>query len=176
MIRKKGQTEDFVADFIPSLIIIIIGLYVLSEMEDIGIKTTEETKNKLLERLEDRKTINDYMFEERKIDNETKTLIEWISLIYKNKEHQTELILDLAREDIAELRAPVETISGTQEQEPVETTQHGRKECIKLDIQYPDSSKLEIGGKCDGTEQIFYLPTFEGQYIQVKSIAGTTTS
>lgn len=174
MIRKKGQTEDFIADLIPSLIIIAIGLYVLSDMQDVGKKATENTNIKLVEELEGRKTLVNYLTKEIELDDKKITLNELISLGYKNEEYQRRLIENLQRTGLAQLKIPIETIAESTEQLEAENIQTEVKECLKLDIKYPDGSNLEIGEKCMGREKVFALPTYEGQYLTVKLTVRTT--
>lgn len=174
-INKKGQTEDFLADLIPSLIIILIGLYVLSNMQSANkLSTTEKGRavNTVLNF--EQKTITDYLSLKTEIDNKNQiSMQDMISLSYQNKEYQSKLAIWLDKTGLAQLEAPIETIAQETKQEKVETQQFGEKECIQMDIQYPDSSSFKIGKECSGKEQSFYLPTFEGQYLKIKSIVGT---
>lgn len=155
MIRKKGQTEDFIADLIPSLIIIAIGLYVLSNMQDVGKKATEETNANLLERLEDRKTMADYLAKEIEIDNKKITLNELISLSYKNEAYQKKIKEEVERIQLQRISFP---------------DFYTRVVCLNMEINYPDGSSIVIEKDpfCAGEERKIFLPTYEGRYLTIK--------
>lgn len=175
-LAKKGQTEDFLADLIPSAIIIIIGLYILSNMQSANRLSATEKERAINYALEiEQKTITEYLSLKIDIDGKERSLQEWISLSYNNNEYQAKLVEKLIGKDLAQREILWETIAKSVEQEHPEETSKERKACLELTIQYPDgSSPLKIGEKCDGREQTFYLPTFDGQYLKIKSITGTT--
>lgn len=165
MIRKKGQTEDFIADLIPSLIIIAIGLYILADMEDVGKKSIEETNDKLLERLGDEKTMTDYLAKEIGIDNKKITLNELISLSYKNEQYQQKVEEELGwiiGQDTG--RRTIESCN-------IIT-------CLNAEIQYPDGSskKLKKDIFCPGEEKAMFFPTYGGQSIKMIFQLGVTVT
>jgi len=158
-IRKKGQTEDFLADLIPSMIIIMIGLYVLSNMQNANEESAESTKINVTEYLMEKKTITDHLNQELKINGRDIPLKEIISLSYKNENYQT-----LVEEE-------VNKIQGQQISFP---DLFSRVTCLSTKIVYPDGSTkiIEDAPYCAGTERVIYLPTFEGKYLTMKFTLG----
>ncbi len=174
-LTKKGQTEDFLADLIPSAIIILIGLYVLSNMQDANRLSATEKERAINTALKfEQTTVLDYLSLKVDVDDKKMTMQELISLTYKDEGYQRKLREWLLRKDLAQQEILWEFIAKSVEQEYPEEISKGRKACLELKIQYPNGSSLEVGEKCDGREQTFYLPTFDGQYLEIKSIVGTT--
>lgn len=173
-LKKKGQTEDFLADLIPSLIIIIIGVFVLSSMHNTNRVAVNNQKRLVNYDLMEKKMITDHLSKMIDVGDKKISLQELISLSYKNEGYKQVLINDLQRTGLAQIEGPVEAIAVMQTQLEAETPKE-RKECFQLEIIYPeDPNPLKLGGGCDGREQTFYLPTYEGQYLMVKSVTGTT--
>jgi len=169
-LRKKVQAEDFIADLIPSLIIIAIGLYVLSNMHSVSKAMVDERGERLQSVLKgEQKTIADYLSEKVSIDGKEISLWELISLSYKNEKYQRKIVekLELVKPELL-----VEFMAETPEQEMVEYIAGEEKECLAAEIHYPDQSKLEFGSGCEGKEKTISLPTYEGQHITVKFTQG----
>jgi hypothetical protein len=158
-IRKKGQTEDFLADMIPSMIIIVIGLFILSSMQNANEESAESTKVNITEYLMEKKTIADHLDQELKVDGKNIPLKEIISLSYKNENYQTLV------------EGEVNKIQGEQISFP---DFYSRVTCLSTKIVYPDDSIkiIEDAPYCAGTERVIYLPTFEGKYLTMKFTLG----
>lgn len=176
-IKKKGQAEDFLADLIPSLIIIVIGLFVLSKMHAEEQKLVDERAAQLESILKQEiKPINYHLSNEKvEVDGREISLRELISLSYKNNAYQGKLIEALERKGLVQQDKPVEAIAETVPQEQAEAIQKGVERCLKLKIEYPDSSTLEAGEKCEGIETILNLPTYEGPYLIINATVGLAT-
>lgn len=173
-LNKKGQTEDFLADLIPSLIIILIGLFILSNMQSANKLSTTEKGRAINDMLKfEQKTITDYLSLKIDIDNKNISTQELISLTYNNPQYQGILGNSLSRGGLAEYDTPIETIGETTPQIKPEYSASDPKECLNLVIKYPGGqTPLIIGEGCVGKEQTFYLPTFDGQYLEINSIVG----
>lgn len=174
-LTKKGQTEDFLADLIPSAIIIIIGIYVLSNMHSVNDLLAGEKERAIRQALEfEEKNIAYYLPHKIDIDGKKISVQELISLTYNNPQYQGILGNSLAREGLAEYDVPPDQSSETTPQINPEYIASSPTECLNLVINYPgDSKPLIIGDGCVGREQNFYLPTFDGQYLEIKSVVGT---
>ncbi|MBM3200092.1 hypothetical protein FJZ53_04075 [Candidatus Woesearchaeota archaeon] len=174
-LHKKGQTEDFIADLIPSMIVIAIGLYIISNMQATNKILVSEKEGAVRYALMEKKDMADYLLLELDSDKGTISLKEMIGLTYKNEKYQQMLVENLKRKDIVKEDAPIETIAGKPKQDQVETIQRLPEQCIRLDIKYPDGSNMEVGGdECTGWEKVFALPTYDGQSITVNATVGTT--
>lgn len=124
-------------------------------MQDIGKKATEETNAKLIETLEDKKIMTDYLAKEINIDNKKITLNELISLSYKNENYQKKL------------EGEMKWIRG-QKIKMVELCE--LVTCLNAEFQYPDGSTKKIDEDifCSGEEKAIFFPTYEGQSIKMK--------
>lgn len=164
-IRKKGQTEDFLADMIPSLIIIAIGLYVLSNMQSANEESADSTKINITGYLMEKKTITDYLNQELKIDGKNIPLKEVISLTYKNEEYQQKVL--------KELEGIIGQDTGRRTVESCNVIT-----CLNAEIQYPDGSskKLKKDIFCPGEEKVIFFPTYEGQSIKMIFQLGATVT
>lgn len=161
-ISKKGQTEDFVADLIPSLIIIAIGLYVLSNIQNANEESVDSARTNITEYLMDRKTITDYLAQEIEMDGKKIPLEEIISLSYKNENYQT-----IVEGEVKKI----------QDQQVSFPDLFSRVTCFSTKIVYPDESQKIIGDTpyCTGAERTIYLPTYEGKYLAMNFTLGTET-
>lgn len=172
-LNKKGQTEDFVADLIPSLIIIAIGLYVLSGMNDVNEGMVNEVSLKLDKYMEyEEKTVADYLSQNVEVEGKKMSLAELISLSYRNEEYQREVMKKLGSWE-EELEFSPEAIAPTTKQEVAETIAGEMKECTATEITYPDGSVLKIGEDCTGGKKSLALPSYGGEYIKVDLIIGS---
>lgn len=158
-ISKKGQTEDFVADLIPSVIIIVIGFFILSTMQGANEKAVEGAKENMTEYFQDKKTITDYLSQEVKVGDKNIPLREVISLSYKNEAYQ----------DIVEKE--IKKIQGQRVSFPDFYT---RVVCLSTEIKYPDGDPKIIQDTpfCAGTEKIIYLPTYGSGYLTMNFTIG----
>lgn len=155
-IKKKGQAEDFIADLIPSLIIIAIGLFVLSKMNSENQKIVDERGKLLAEALKDEKMMSNYLYKPIKVDNQKMTLGELISLSYKNENYQKEVKRHLESIQLTDVQPPKE----------VEFQVCQYRTCLKSEIKYPDDSSLMIKDElCTGEEKVLNFPSYEGDYI-----------
>ena len=172
-IKKKGQAEDFLADFIPSLIIIVIGFFILSKMHSEEQKIVDE-RGKLIRQalVQEEKTIIDYLDEKILIDGKRLSLAEVISLSYKNPKYR-QILRELDKQfDIASEELIVEYIAQSPPQDIGETIAGELKNCLALDITYPDGLNLEFGTNCPGEERTVNLPSYEGKNLIVKITEG----
>lgn len=162
--RKKGQAEDFIADLIPSLIIIAIGLYVLSNMYSVNKEMVDERGEKLRYALKEQKTMVDYLSEKISIEGKEISLWELISLSYKNEAYQEKVKKELKKIHHIPIDPPDENILCTW------------RMCLEAEINYPDSSKpLAVEDDCiSGKEKIMHFPTYEGKYIIMNFNLGET--
>lgn len=174
-LTKKGQTEDFLADLIPSAIIIIIGVLVLSNMHSVNNSLAKGKEIAIKQALIlEEKNIAYYLPHKIDVDGKKISLQELISLTYNNPQYQGILGTSLEREGLAQYDVPPEQSGETTVQIKPEYVASSPTECLNLVIKYPgDSKPLIIGDKCVGIEQNFYLPTFDGQILEIKSIVGT---
>lgn len=163
-LRKKGQTEDFIADLIPSLIIIGIGLYFLSNTQNSNEQEINDIKTNLTDYLKEGNTMVDYLEKQVSVGDKKMPLKEMISLSYKNEEYQQKVEKEL------------EWIIGQDTGRRVESCK--LITCLNSEIQYPDGSskKLKEDIFCPGEEKIIFFPTYEGQSIKMIYQLGVTVS
>lgn len=155
-IKKKGQAEDFLADLIPSLIIIAIGLFVLSKMNSENQKIVDERGKLLAEALKGEKMMSDYLFKPIKLGNKKMDLEELISLSYKNENYQKEVEGHLKSIHLIDISPPPD----------VELPVCQYRMCLSSKIKYPDGSSLIIEDElCKGEEKTLNFPSYEGNYI-----------
>ncbi len=164
-LRKKGQTEDFIADLIPSLIIIGIGLYFLSNTQNSNEQEVNDVKTNLTDYLKDGNTMADYLEKQVSVGDKKMPLKELISLSYKNEEYQQKAVKEL--EEITKQDTGRRTIESC-----IIIT------CLNAEIQYPDGSSKKIKEDifCPGEKKSIFFPTYEGQSIKMIFQLGVTVS
>ncbi|MDP2909425.1 MAG: hypothetical protein Q8N77_06495 [Nanoarchaeota archaeon] len=163
-LTKKGQAEDFFADLIPSLIIIVIGLFILSQMNTENEKTTNNKVSALEDALKaEITTLADYLNREVDVDDKKMPLSDLISLSYKNEAYKKKMESELKKIQLISVEPPAENTFCTW------------RMCLRAQIYYPDSPEpLKIEDDCIGKEKVIHLPTYDGQYITMNTTLDKT--